>query len=333
MSQSTKNTNKTNLEIADRTNQANMDIAQMSNEYNMMMLDKQIEQQWEMWQAENEYNSPAAQKQRYLEAGINPYMADMDAGSASSMTAPSAQAAVTPTMVGATMQADPPLEKFVAVMDTLANIASSVSGNYLAGTQIAGAKVSNYVAKESALSDIKLRRANADILGITAGNEKTRQNLNIAGQEIANESAYQQLLGHSMENMRAYTELQVLPQQLQYSLAHLSADLKQKYLNNELSRKEIERKIQEIRNIRLDNEYLSATMGDRIRQATAEANYAENNQNAANLYQVVQDFMRHFIFGESSDPDNLFGSARRKMFTNPFAVEGDPNGDTLRIGR
>lgn len=305
MSQSTKNTNKTNLEIADRTNQANIDIAQMGNEYNMAMLDKQIAQQWQMWQAENEYNTPAAQKERYLEAGMNPYMQDMDAGSASSMTAPAGAPANVPTMVGATMQPDPALDKFVAVMDTLAGIAGQVGDTLFQGTQISGAKTSNMVAKQSALADIKLRRANANLASVTAGNAQTRQQLEIAGQTIANESAYQSLLGHAMENMAAYERLKVLPQQLQYSLAHYSADLKNKYLSGELTKKEIEKKISEIRNINLGNEYQEQTMDARVRTAEAGANSAEANQGWNNPYQAVQDFMRHFILDEDANADAL----------------------------
>ena len=82
------------------TNQTNLEIAQMGNEYNMAMLDKQIQEQWKMWQAENEYNSASAQRARLEAAGLNPYlmMDGGNAGSASSMTAPAAQGAIVPTM-------------------------------------------------------------------------------------------------------------------------------------------------------------------------------------------------------------------------------------------
>lgn len=101
----TNNTNKANLEISEQTNQANKDIAHMANEHNEAMLDKQIQQEWDMWNAENEYNSPTAQLQRYVDAGVNPYMAvgNVTSGNASSMSSPSAQPAAVPQMQGATM--------------------------------------------------------------------------------------------------------------------------------------------------------------------------------------------------------------------------------------
>lgn len=102
-------TNEANYNIAQETNRANAEIAQMNNEYNQQMLERQIEQEWVMWNAENEYNTPAAQMQRQREAGINPYVAanagSISSGNASSMTSPAAQPASSYTAQGATMQA------------------------------------------------------------------------------------------------------------------------------------------------------------------------------------------------------------------------------------
>lgn len=61
---STKQTNATNLKIAQETNQANKDIAQMNNDA-----------QYKLWQENNAYNTPVEQMKRYQEAGINPYIA------------------------------------------------------------------------------------------------------------------------------------------------------------------------------------------------------------------------------------------------------------------
>lgn len=104
----TESVNQANRDIAHETNEYNYHIAQMSNEYNQQMLERQIQQEWEMWNAQNEYNSASSQRQRLEEAGLNPYLM-MDggsAGTASAMTSPSAQPAVVPQMqTGAPMQA------------------------------------------------------------------------------------------------------------------------------------------------------------------------------------------------------------------------------------
>lgn len=63
--------NKKNLQIARETNQANKDINQSQLDYN-----------WQMWHAQNEYNNPAAQRQRLVDAGLNPIYYGLDGNSA-----------------------------------------------------------------------------------------------------------------------------------------------------------------------------------------------------------------------------------------------------------
>ena len=73
----------------DSANKTNLQIAQMNNEFNERMLDKQMaynldmynrqwsdqtKQTWDMWNANNEYNSASSQVQRLKDAGLNPAM-------------------------------------------------------------------------------------------------------------------------------------------------------------------------------------------------------------------------------------------------------------------
>ena len=59
--------NKTNLKIARETNAANRANQEYQNEWNL-----------EMWNKQNEYNSPAAMRQRLEAAGLNPIMTGLD---------------------------------------------------------------------------------------------------------------------------------------------------------------------------------------------------------------------------------------------------------------
>lgn len=63
------------VDAQELANEANKEIAHEANVYNRENL--QMQNQWniEQWNRENEYNSPAAQMQRYIEAGINPLWA------------------------------------------------------------------------------------------------------------------------------------------------------------------------------------------------------------------------------------------------------------------
>lgn len=70
---SNKNANKANLQIARETNATNKEINQSQLDYN-----------WDMWNAQNEYNRPSEQRQRLIDAGLNPIYYGLDGNSAGS---------------------------------------------------------------------------------------------------------------------------------------------------------------------------------------------------------------------------------------------------------
>lgn len=63
-SSSSKSAAKAQLQAVRETNKANLDLAKYQNEWNVAQ-----------WNRQNAYNTPAMQRQRYEEAGINPYFA------------------------------------------------------------------------------------------------------------------------------------------------------------------------------------------------------------------------------------------------------------------
>lgn len=63
--------NATNLQIARETNTSNQQLAEKQNQWNL-----------DQWNRENEYNSAAAQKQRLIDAGMNPYFGSVSPGTA-----------------------------------------------------------------------------------------------------------------------------------------------------------------------------------------------------------------------------------------------------------
>lgn len=63
-SSSSKYAAKAQLQAVRETNKANLDLAKYQNEWNVAQ-----------WNRQNTYNTPAMQRQRYEEAGINPYFA------------------------------------------------------------------------------------------------------------------------------------------------------------------------------------------------------------------------------------------------------------------
>lgn len=83
------------------TNSSNLQIARETNAQNKALFERQLGWNEEMWRKMNDYNTPAAQRSRYEQAGINPYMAlgQMSAGNAELTSSPSA-----PQMQGVTIQ-------------------------------------------------------------------------------------------------------------------------------------------------------------------------------------------------------------------------------------
>ena len=58
----------------DKANQQNQQLAEQQNEWNLSM-----------WNRQNEYNSPEAQRERLEDAGMNPFYSDVSPGTATSV--------------------------------------------------------------------------------------------------------------------------------------------------------------------------------------------------------------------------------------------------------
>lgn len=75
------------------TNKTNLKINQMNNDFNAREAQKARDFQLDMWNKENEYNSASSQRKRLEDAGYNPYMSDVQAGTATGMSGTSAASA------------------------------------------------------------------------------------------------------------------------------------------------------------------------------------------------------------------------------------------------
>lgn len=101
--------NATNLQIAREVNDTNKINNRETNDANKQLAAQQNQWNIDQWNRENAYNSPSAQVQRYLDAGVNP-LAAMSSGSIGSgnaanlQSAPLANQVPPPPAVGATMQ-------------------------------------------------------------------------------------------------------------------------------------------------------------------------------------------------------------------------------------
>lgn len=85
-----------------KANEMNLKINQMNNDFNAKEAEKARAFQLDMWNKENAYNTPAAQRERMEQAGYNAYMNPADAGSASGMSSTTAASAASPAVMQAT---------------------------------------------------------------------------------------------------------------------------------------------------------------------------------------------------------------------------------------
>lgn len=321
----TNNTNKTNLQITEQTNQANKEIAQMSNEYNQQMLERQIEQEWDMWDAQNEYNSASSQRQRLEDAGLNPYMM-MDggsAGTASGMTSPTPQPAVVPQMQGATMQ---PAD--MSGLSGLRGIASRFVELLQAQEDIKGKQLSNeglnienqYKAdmfmvemykkmKEAGLADSKrvgqdiMNRFQPEMLSAELQQKKTDtmfRNLQAQGQLIANLSA-----------MEWY---KVLPIQIQQTIEQKAVEINNLRLMGKLTEAETRVKVHEAvtefyksRVAHDDATVSNATVKDRIEKVAQDLTHAINNSGPDSFMSIFwQNVGKKPMVGRPDDDSRIY---------------------------
>jgi hypothetical protein len=318
-------TNQANLQIAQDTNKMNFEIAQMGNEYNEKMLERQIQQEWDMWNAQNEYNSLSSQMQRAREAGINPYVATglMSAGTAGSMTAPSAQGAITPEMQGATMQAAQAqgatmmpadfsslsglrgiASNFIAMLQAqedvkgkqLQNQSQSIENDYKA--KMFEAKLANYLA------DTGLKKSNKDSFDIMnkfkpemLSSEIKQRNTDIMFRNL-------QAQGQMLANMSSYEWYKALPQQIKQTLTEqmtrinnlkLQGHLTQAQVNSEINKAvtEFYKGAREQQNFEFDSKVFES----RIKQIESDLRRSINNEapdGAYGLWNVLNNGFRQF---------------------------------------
>ena len=181
-------------------NETNLQIAQMNNQRQYQMFQEQNAFNERMYNQMQQYNTPAAQMQRYADAGINPYIA---AGNVQTGNVQSAlQSAPAPQMQAAQMQ--PVTGPGDAMMNAGAQISSIVNQYAQNALALAQAKKTNaeanWVDRLNAANVLKLNSSSrlddgqSSLLGLdyklksdTLGNYIKLSDLSVANAELTNE--------------------------------------------------------------------------------------------------------------------------------------------------
>lgn len=321
----TNNTNKANLNIAQQTNQANKDIAQMANEHNEAMLNKQIQQEWDMWNAENEYNSPAAQMQRYADAGVNPYMSvgNVSSGNASSMSSPSAQPAAVPQMQGATM-----MPADMSGLSGLRGIASRFVEMMQAKEDIKGKQLDNQgkeiennykadmfmVNMYKAMQDAGLSRSKR--LGQDIVNQFQPEMLSAELNQRKTDTMFRTLeaQGQLISNLSALEWYKVLPVQIQQTIQQKAVEINNLRLMGKLTEAETRVKVNQAvtefyksRMAHDDATISNATVKNRIEKVAQELTHAINNSGPDSFMSILwQNIGKKPMVGRPDDDPRTY---------------------------
>lgn len=108
------------------TNKTNKEMNDANNELQIKLWNEQKEYDYQKWKETNEYNTPLSQKQRYLDAGINPTLAlsNLSSGSADSTAGGQSTPTTTPGHF------DSPASARIATAQNFLNVGSTVSELY-----------------------------------------------------------------------------------------------------------------------------------------------------------------------------------------------------------
>lgn len=345
---STAMTNQTNKEIAQMNNAFNEKMLDKQQSYNKEMYQQQLGDQWkfyndakdnswkvienqqqyqtDMWNKQNEYNSPTAQRERLEAAGLNPYMM-MNGGSAGVAgtvggtsgsspgvpNSPSAQGIHPPTATPYSADYSGVGEGVGKAIETVMNLKNSASergvkdasadnlrieGKYLAAKRVAELyKMYNDAKNDNERTAIQKFIASID------GDLKASQ-MAVNSENMSKIRMETQLL--VTENLFRQQELNFLPQAQKLQLSQGAADIALKYANKNLTEKQARHEI------------------EKLAETVVRANgQAMQNQYDADTYKNRVRMVQEALFNSIYDTDRV---GIFKTMSRAFSSFGVPDG-------
>ena len=211
--------NETNLQIARETNAQNYRIFQEQQQFN--------ENQFNRWL---DYSTPAAQRQRYEDAGINPYMAvgQLQNGTPSSAltsanSAPMQGAQVQPVQgLGDALQNS--IERAAGVFSSMI---SSISDADLKGSQKTGTDIDNQTRGRQ--NEANVQKTNSETAKSGAEFRRTEQENSFFDSTLAQRKELMNISVDTAKKQKELLDQQVFQAQLQNSMANIDLGIASKY--------------------------------------------------------------------------------------------------------
>jgi len=211
--------NETNLQIARETNAQNYRIFQEQQQFN--------ENQFNRWL---DYSTPAAQRQRYEDAGINPYMAvgQLQNGTPSSAltsanSAPMQGAQVQPVQgLGDALQNS--IERAAGVFSSMI---SSISDADLKGSQKTGTDIDNQTRGRQ--NEANVQKTNAETAKSGAEFRRTEQENSFFDSTLEQRKELMNISVDTAKKQKELLDQQVFQAQLQNSMSNIDLGIASKY--------------------------------------------------------------------------------------------------------
>lgn len=338
-------------------NQANKEIAQMNNAFNEKMFDKQIAynkemyqtqlgDQWkfyddqkanawklyednkayqtEMWNKQNEYNDPSAQRERLEAAGLNPYMmmnggsagvagsVSGTQGSAPSAGSPSAQGVQPPTATPYSADYSGVMQGLGHAIDTIMtgsqrNIQDAQANNLrIEGKYIASKAIAElYKTYNDAKNDderVAIQRVLSSIQKDLSASQVAVNNENVRQIQAQTRIAV-------TENLLREQELKFLPQAQKLQLAQGAADIALKYAQKNLTEKqarhEIEKLAETVARTSLTNQKYWTERANTVNSQLENTSRQMENQFQSETYKNRVRLVRESVFDAIYNTDKI----------------------------
>lgn len=338
-------------------NHANKEIAQMNNAFNEKMFDKQIAynkemyqtqlgDQWkfyddqkanawklyednkayqtEMWNKQNEYNDPSAQRERLEAAGLNPYMmmnggsagvagsVSGTQGSAPSAGSPSAQGVQPPTATPYSADYSGVMQGLGHAIDTIMtgsqrNIQDAQANNLrIEGKYIASKAIAElYKTYNDAKNDderVAIQRVLSSIQKDLSASQIAVNNENVRQIQAQTRIAV-------TENLLREQELKFLPQAQKLQLAQGAADIALKYAQKNLTEKqarhEIEKLAETVARTSLTNQKYWTERANTVNSQLENTSRQMENQFQSETYKYRVRLVRESIFDAMYNTDKI----------------------------
>lgn len=211
--------NATNLQIARETNAQNYRIFQEQQQFN--------ENQFNRWL---DYSTPAAQRQRFEDAGINPYMAvgQLQSGTPSSSLTSASSAPMQGTQVQPVLGLGDALQNSIErAAGVFSSMISSISDADLKNSQKTGVDIDNKTRGQQNVANV--RKTNAEVGKTDADTRRTEQENSFFDSTLEQRKELMNISVDTAKKQKELLDQQVFQAKLQNAMSNIDLGIASNY--------------------------------------------------------------------------------------------------------